>query len=172
MTMKFDDAFEKLIGHEGGFTESPKDPGNWTGGKVGVGICKGTKFGISAKSYPDLDIKNLTLEQAKSIYRRDFWEKCWTDKLPECVRFDVFDAAVNSGVRQAGKFVQLAAGMDGQEVDGMIGSNSIKAVAKIDPQVLDKRISGYRLKYMASLKIWPDFGRGWAARIATNLIED
>lgn len=170
--MNFDQSFKALIGHEGGFTDNQKDPGNWTGGKVGSGICKGTKFGISAKSYPDLDIKNLTLEQAKSIYRSDFWDKCWTDKLPECVRFDVFDAAVNSGVRQAGKFVQQAAGMTGPEVDGMIGSNSLKAVAKIDPQTLDKRISGYRLKYMASLKIWPDFARGWANRIANNLIED
>lgn len=170
--MNYDKAFEMLIGHEGGYTDSPKDPGNWTGGKIGVGVCKGTKYGISAKSYPELDIKNLTLIDAKAIYKRDYWDKCRTDYLPDCVRFDVFDAAVNSGVLQAGKFVQQAAGLTGRDVDGFVGPTTLKAVDKMDPQMLDKRISGYRLKFMASLAIWPDYGRGWANRIANNLIGD
>ena len=58
--MNFDKAFELLIGHEGGYTTNPKDAGNWTGGKQGVGVNKGTKYGIAANSYPSLDIKNLT----------------------------------------------------------------------------------------------------------------
>ncbi|WP_236513543.1 glycosyl hydrolase 108 family protein, partial [Escherichia coli] len=61
--MNFDQAFKVTIGHEGSFTLNKNDAGNWTGGKVGVGQLKGTKYGIAANSYPNLDIKNLTLDQ-------------------------------------------------------------------------------------------------------------
>ncbi|MDH1334083.1 hypothetical protein N5D77_07565 [Comamonas thiooxydans] len=70
--MDFDKAFDRLIGHEGKFTNNPKDDGNWTGGKQDRGELKGTKFGIAANTYPHLDIKSLTIEQAKAIYREDF----------------------------------------------------------------------------------------------------
>jgi lysozyme family protein len=54
-------AFELLVGHEGGFTDDPRDTGSWTGGNAGAGQLKGRKYGISAASYPNLDIKNLQL---------------------------------------------------------------------------------------------------------------
>ena len=57
--MNFEKAFERLIGHEGGYSTDRNDPGNWTGGKVGSGTFKGTKYGIAANTYPNLDIKNL-----------------------------------------------------------------------------------------------------------------
>ena len=60
--MNFDIAFSRLIDSEGGLTDNPKDPGGLT------------KFGISQRSYPDIDIRNLTLDQAKAIYLRDFWD--------------------------------------------------------------------------------------------------
>ena len=63
--MNFDKAFDRLIGHEGGFTNDSRDAGNWTGGKVGVGKLVGTKFGLSAATYPTLDIKNITIVEAK-----------------------------------------------------------------------------------------------------------
>ena len=167
--MTFDDAFKVLIGHEGNFTDNPKDPGNWTGGKVGAGVCKGTKYGIAANTYPDEDIRNLTQARAKELYKRDYWGKLKMDDIPDVVRFDLFDAAVNSGVGQAAKFLQRAAGV---EDDGAIGKDTLAAVKRMDPQLLDKRLSGYRLRFMADLKVWPDFAKGWARRIANNLIED
>lgn len=170
--MTFDDAFKVLIGHEGNFTDNLKDPGNWTGGKVGAGVCKGTKYGIAANTYPNEDIRNLTLARAKELYKRDYWGKLKMDDIPDVVRFDLFDAAVNSGVGQAAKFLQRAAGMPEVEVDGVIGKDSLAAVKQMDPQLLDKRMSGYRLRFMADLKVWPDFAKGWARRIANNLIED
>ena len=167
--MNFETAFEILIGHEGGYTDNPKDPGNWTGGKQGAGVLKGTKFGIAANTYPDEDIKNLTVPRAKYLYLRDFWNKLSLDKLPECVRFDLFDAAVNSGVQQSAKFLQRAAGV----VDaGVIGPATIAAANKIDPEQMDSRISGYRLMFLADLKVFPDFGKGWVRRVANNLVTD
>ena len=69
----FDECFSRLQIHEGGYSSIPEDKGNWTSGKIGVGVLMGTKFGISAARYPFLDIKNLTLAEAKDIYFDDFW---------------------------------------------------------------------------------------------------
>ena len=69
--MNFDVAFEKLIGHEGGYVNDARDPGGET------------KYGISKRAYPDEDIAGLTLERAKQIYRRDCWARRIADNLLE-----------------------------------------------------------------------------------------
>lgn len=163
--MGFDEAFEKLIGHEGGLSTVRSDPGNWTGGKVGVGDLRGTKYGISAASYPGEDIRNLTLDQAKAIYRRDFWNRVRGDDLPYVVAFNLFDGAVNSGPHRAIKWMQEAAGV---AADGIIGPQSLAAFRE-GPEALAARYNGIRLRFMAWLSTWPTFGKGWALRIADNL---
>ena len=163
--MNFELAFEKLIDHEKGLSLDPKDRGNWTTGVIGNGELKGTKYGISAMSYPHLDIRNLTLADAKAIYRSDFWGR--SDDLPDAVRFDFFDAAVNSGYVQSVKWLQRAAGA---KDDGTIGPKTILAVRMADPQRLAKRFNGHRLRAMADMQGWSSQGRGWARRIAANLL--
>ena len=116
-------AFTNLIGVEGGFTDNPKDDGNWTGGKQGSGVLKGTKYGIAASSYPHLDIPNLTLEQAQEVYYKDFWMPCKADKLPFPIANALFDCAVNSGVKTAAKLLQRACGI---AEDGVIGEITLK----------------------------------------------
>ena len=96
--MNFDQAFDRLLGHEGGYVNDSRDPGGET------------NWGISKRSYPNVDIKALTQADAKAIYRRDFWAPVRADELPDVVRFDVFDAAVNHGVSQSAKWLQRAAG--------------------------------------------------------------
>lgn len=152
--MNFDQAFELLIGHEGGYVNHPKDPGGET------------KYGISKRAYPDEDIAGLTLERAKAIYRRDYWDRVEAEALPPEVRFDVFDVAVNSGVSTAVKMLQRAAFA---EVDGVIGPKTRLALKSMNPLVLLARVNGARLAYLADLPTWPAFGRGWAKRIASNL---
>lgn len=167
--MKFDDAFSVLIGNEGGFTRDPKDRGNWTSGKVGTGELKGTNFGISAMSYPMVDIKNLTLDQAKVIYKRDFWDRANADNLPEAVRFDLFDMAVNSGVGEACRALQRAVDTT---PDGVIGSHTLASLALLDPQLVDKRFAAQRLLYLCNIATWPSYGKGWVNRVANNLMKD
>lgn len=159
--MNFDQAFEKLIGHEGGYSNHPDDPG------------AETMYGVTAKvaranGYTGAMI-DLPLATAKAIYRQSYWDTVRADDLPDSVRFDVFDASVNSGPGQAIRFLQRATGVAD---DGRLGPLTLRAVKAMDPQLLDKRLNGYRLRFMTELKNWPPFGRGWAARIATNLIED
>jgi lysozyme family protein len=166
--MNFDPAFDRLIGHEGAFQDDAADRGNWTSGRVGVGECKGTKYGVSAMTYPAEDICNLTLERAKQIYRRDFWGAAGCDTVPDAIKFDLFDTAVNSGVRQAIKLLQKAVGQDD---DGILGPHTLQAVQSMPPLRVVARFNGHRLAYMAGLTTWPNFSRGWARRIAANLIE-
>ena len=96
-TAVFNLMFDKLIGAEGGFQNDPNDRGNWTSGIIGKGECKGTKYGVSAMAYPDLDIENLTIEQAKKIFYNDYWCKVKADNLPDALSIMVSDTAYNSG---------------------------------------------------------------------------
>jgi lysozyme family protein len=152
--MEFDEAFDLLIDHEGGYVNHPNDPGGET------------KFGISKRAYPNEDIAGLTLDRAKVIYKRDYWDKVEADSLPSEIRFDVFDVAVNSGVRTAVRMLQRAAFA---EVDGVLGPRTRLAIKSMNPLVLFARINGARLAFMADLPTWNTFGRGWAKRIAANL---
>jgi lysozyme family protein len=166
--MTFDEAFERLLGHEGSFQNDPKDRGNWTTGVIGQGKCLGTKFGISAMTYPGEDIAGMTLDRAKAIYRRDFWGPAGCDAVPDAVKFDLFDTAVNSGVVASIRMLQRAVG---EVVDGKLGPRTLLTAQTIDPERLLARFNGHRLDYLNDQPAWPAFGRGWTQRIAQNLME-
>jgi lysozyme family protein len=154
--MVFDAAFERLIGHEGGYVNHPSDPGGET------------KFGISRRAYPGENIAGMTLERAKQLYARDYWGPAGCEAVPPGIKFDLFDMAVNSGVRAAVKTLQRAAG---ETDDGILGPRTLQAVQSMRPDRLVARFNGHRLDLLASLPTWPTFGRGWARRIAANLME-
>ena len=166
--MNFDEAFTRLIGHEGGFTDADEDRGNWTGGQVGVGKLKGTKYGISAMTYPGEDIAGLTLDRAKMLYRRDFWGPAGCDLVADAAKFDLFDMAVNSGVKTAIKTLQRAVGAT---PDGVIGPVTMQMIGSMTGPRLVARFNGARLQFMTELNTWGTFGKGWARRIAANLME-
>lgn len=155
--MNFDQSFERLIGHEGGYVNDPRDPGGET------------KFGVSKRAYPREDIKGLTLDRAKAIYLRDYWGPAGCDAVPDAIKFDLFDMAVNSGVMAAATTLQRAVG--GLVVDGEIGPKTLQALNVMPATRLVARFNGRRLEFMATLPAWPAFGRGWARRIAANLME-
>ena len=156
--MKFKRAFKLVIGHEGGYVNNPNDPGGET------------KYGISKRSYPDEDIAGMTLERAKEIYKRDYWDKVRGDELPGPVDFLTFDAAVNSGVGSAARWLQQAVGVAD---DGKVGPLTLAAVYGQSRHLTAARMSALRLRFMTKLSTWRHFGRGWARRIADNLlIED
>jgi lysozyme family protein len=93
MQDSFEKAFALLMQFEGGYVKNPNDPG------------QATKFGISQKAYPDMDIEHLTIQQAKAIYLRDYWEPVGADGLPFPLDCVVFDTAVNCGLHTAQKFL-------------------------------------------------------------------
>lgn len=154
-------AWNLIFKNEGEYQCLYKDRGNWTSGKVGVGECKGTKYGICAMSYPNLDIKNLTEWDAKEIYHRDYWLKYKCDKLPDALSVAVFDYAVNSG-KQCIYDLQASLGVT---VDGIIGNQTIgMANTKPIPDVL-KDYMLRRLHFNVTKCNWKDFGTVWGRRI-------
>lgn len=101
MNAWFDEAFKFTVGEEGGFQADYNDRGNWTGGEIGKGELRGTKYGVSAAAFPMLDIKNLTIEDAKLIFEREYWKKAGCDKLNYPLNIIVADNAYHSGVAAA-----------------------------------------------------------------------
>jgi len=163
----FDQCFAIVVGIEGGLSLDPSDPGNYTGGHVGLGVLKGTKFGISAASYPDLDIANLTLDQAKAIYQSDYWIEVSADLMPPPLALLVFDAAVNNGVCQAKHLLQQALGVT---VDGVIGPQTeaaLSAAMKSDVSALCAEFQARRVVFMSGLTLWYRDGLGWARRLTS-----
>ena len=137
MLIKFDDIIEVVLHHEGGYVNDPKDPGGET------------NFGIAKRSHPDVDIKNLTEEGAKEIYKEHYWDRNKVEDLPENLRHIYFDMCVNQGRSRAVRIMQRAANAKGAnlKVDGGMGP---KTIAAIDGVEFD-RVSSYRVKYYADL---------------------
>lgn len=153
--MNFDQAFDILLKHEGGFSDHPAD----RGGKTRYGITEAVAREVGYRG----DMRELPLDLAKRIYRDRYWDAVRAEELPEAVRYAVFDAAVNSGPRQAALWLQRAVGV---KDDGIIGPQTLAAVRATDPQALLRRMLSARLRFMTDLPTWPTFGRGWARRIA------
>lgn len=155
--MNFDQAFDRLIGHEGGYAYSPSDPGGETMWGITARVAR-------ANGYAG-DMRILPRDKAKQIYLAKYWTPVHAYELPTTLRFDVFDAAVNSGVTQAVEWLQEAVGA---EVDGLIGPLTIAAANAADPMAA-ARFNGARLQMMTNLPTWSAYGKGWARRVASNL---
>lgn len=149
----FEEAFTRLLGHEGRYSNDPKDPGGET------------NWGISKRSYPHVDIKNLTKEGAKEIYMKDFW-KPLAEAHP-AVRYQAFDFAVNSGIQTATRKLQQAVGAAD---DGHWGPRSAAALAAMELNDVLMKYIGLRLQFMTDLSNWGHAGKGWARRIAKQLM--
>jgi lysozyme family protein len=148
--VKFEDAFARLIGHEGGLSMRREDRGNWTGGKIGEGELKGTKYGIL------------------QIYRTRYWAPAGCDMVPEQIKFPLFDLAVNSGPGRAARLLQRAVGA---EEDGSVGPMTVMSILNMPPDKVLRRLDAHRLLLMANDPAWPTYGRSWVIRVATNALE-
>jgi lysozyme family protein len=161
--MNFDQAFDILVDpqHEGGYVNDPHDPGGET------------KYGISKRSYPMEDIAGMTLVRAKAIYARDFWGPAGCDSVPDLLKYELFDFAVNTSApghpATAIKVLQLAAGSD---VDGVLGPITLMRVQGMEPGRLFRRFIGYVIQYYTH--ILPErrdrYLAGWMNRVADNLL--
>lgn len=152
---------------EGGLSLKREDAGNWTGGKVGKGELKGTKCGISAATYPNLDIKNLTDSEIKEIYYKDWWLKLKLDRFPSEMRYAFFDAAFHSGSYNAIRMWQRALQV---KDDGIIGKKTMAASKAIDDLKEGILFIAQRGFFLAGVKNWDDFGRGYMNRLMTQLM--
>lgn len=149
----WDVAIKFVLEMEGGLTDDPNDPGGLT------------NFGISKKAYPNVDIRNLSVEQASDIYRRDYWNACRCDEFPGLWAIAIFDMAVNQGVGKAIRTMQATLGLT---ADGVIGPATIKALGSSEPRKLKvflaNRLAAYA-KLMAANQNLLVYAVDWSFRV-------
>ncbi len=150
---------------EGGFQNDPDDKGNWTGGDIGKGELKGTKYGISAAAFPHEDIENLTKERAEYLFKTMYWDKSKCDFLPDPLSIAVFDYAVNSGVPRAIKDLQKCLYV---VIDGKIGNQTVGAANRLPPAKVLENYMNRRLEFVIWLSNKPKYRKyrnGWVDRV-------
>lgn len=155
----FRDAADFLIDVlEGGgqLTDNPNDAGRLT------------RWGISQRQYPALDIRNLTREQAIQIYYDDYWVPCYADNLPRPLALIVFCAWVNIGPRSTAMCLQRAVGT--VEVDGRLGSRTLGAARRFRTELeLRARLNREIIDFYTRLSTDKPFHRpnlkGWIGRV-------
>lgn len=163
---EFNIAIALTLTHEGGFENNPGDSGNWTGGHVGVGDQKGTNFGISAADFPTLNIPNLTVDQAKEIYRTKYWNILYDQIKDQLIANKIFDLGVLFGT---GKSVSMLQSVLKITMDAHFGLQTLAAVNAAEPTSL---LTAYKTIFVAhALQIGTlnpldrEFVGGWIRRI-------
>ena len=164
--MSFETVVSMVLDHEGGYVNHPSDPGGQT------------NYGISKRAYPELDIAGLTEEDAKKIYKEDYWDRIKGDDLPVGVACAVMDYAVNSGISRSSKALQSACGI--KQCDGVIGPHTLNAVwatvkndnnEVVKEKDLIESIITSRKDFIRDLSIYDTFGKGWERRISETKIK-
>lgn len=158
MSLTFQQIFDRLIGHEGGYVNDPQDPG----GETNWGITKRTAM---ANGYTG-NMKTMTRQQAYEIYRRAFWLRYNCEQMPDAVAYQFFDAAVNHGFGNASRMLQRAVGVLD---DGIIGKYSLEAINNNPISDTLMVLNGERLNFYTRLKNFDRYGKGWVNRLAQNL---
>jgi lysozyme family protein len=152
--MNFETAINRVLGAEGKYVCLAADPGGET------------NWGISKRSYPKVDIKNLTRDGAKAIYLRDFWTPVVQSTTDAALQFQLLDAAVNHGIDRAVRFLQRAVGAAEDGHWGPLSKAALAAQAPADSHLL---FMAARFEFWALLSTFPSFGRGWMNRGAQDL---
>ena len=145
----FERAFALVVGIEAGYVNAPTDPGGET------------KYGISKRAYPDVDIANLTIDGAQALYASDYWRACSCDQMPWPLCLFVFDMAVNQGQPVAKVMLQRTLGV---APDGDIGPVTLAAAAKMDDEQLALLMTARAFRYMQASNFGID-GHGWLKRL-------
>lgn len=153
-----------LLKHEGGYVDDKTDRGGET------------NFGISKKSYPNEDIKNLTIERAGELYKRDYWTPMKCDDLPSGIDFLIFDFGVNSGNGTAIKTLQRALNRFGCNLvcDGAIGKKTLARTIELGRSIIPDLLNERRIFYDKVIQNDPTqerFRRGWMNRVDNLAVE-
>jgi uncharacterized protein (TIGR02594 family) len=157
----YGEALARLLVHEGGNDDDPRDPG----GRTSRGILQ-REWDVWRRTRPGLpaDVWRAPQDQIEAIYRQNYWDALRCDDLPAGVDYAVFDYGVNSGITRVAKVLQRMIDAD-LAVDGEIGPETIAAARAAPAAPLVARICDERLAFLQGLRTWPTFGRGWSRRV-------
>jgi lysozyme family protein len=161
----FRQSLSLVLAHEGGYVNHPKDPG----GPTNKGITQ--KVYDAYCDYMHLkrqSVINIQDSEVSDIYNKQYWRPIKADSLPCGLDYAVFDFGVNSGLARAAKYLQIAVGFKGSDVDGVIGLITLAAVEKAFAENATLIIAQYcanRLAFLKSLSTFSTFGKGWERRV-------
>jgi len=154
----WDKCFDLVIVNEGGYVDNPADPG----GATNWGCTKAVWEQYIGHEVSKEDIRNLTKEDVKPLYKRNYWDAIHGDALPSGLDYCLFDCAINSGVGRAAKFIQEIVGVF---ADGAIGNNTVTAINQMNTVTMINEFSDKRQAFLETLKTFPVFGKGWTKRV-------
>jgi lysozyme family protein len=162
MQHNFERSVRLVLQSEGGYVDHPRDPG----GATNFGITLVTLSQWRGKPCTKADVKNLSVAEAKQIYRAKYWSTISADELPIAIDYAVFDYAVNSGPSRSAKALQF---LVGATPDGVIGPKTLEAVnryvERVGTQLTVQQLCDRRLSWLRTLPTWATFGRGWKNRV-------
>jgi lysozyme family protein len=158
MNRNWDKCFDLVIVNEGGYVDNPADPG----GATNWGCTKAVWEQYIGHEVSKEDIRNLTKEDVKPLYKRNYWDAIHGDALPSGLDYCIFDCAINSGVGRAAKFIQEIVGVF---ADGAIGNNTVTAINQMNTVTMINEFSDKRQQFLELLKTFPVFGKGWTKRV-------
>lgn len=157
-------ALPKILIHEGGWANHPKDPG----GATMKGVIQRVYDGYRRRlNLPAQSVRLISDHELQEIYRKQYWDEIKGDELPQGVDYVVFDGAVNSGPTQSIKWLQRALGaLYTGKVDGVMGQGTLGALSMVnDCDALIAKIIERREAFLRALKTFSTFGKGWMSRI-------
>ena len=157
MKNNFDKCFDMLLAHEGGFVNHPEDPG----GATNLGVTKRVMQQFLGRAVSMGEMKALTPEDVKPVYKKLYADKVRFDDLPSGLDWAVLDWAVNSGTGRAAKALQKIVGA---KQDGAIGPKTLQAVANFDAGETIEKLHSSRQKFYEGLTHFKTFGKGWTRR--------
>lgn len=156
----------RILKHEGGFVDDPRDAGGATNRGVTIGTLRSLGMDIDGDGDIDVaDIKALSEAQAVTIYKRFYWDAVQADLLPVGLDYVLADFAVNCGPKRAAEHLQKALGM---KPDGTIGPQTLSKAKAGNVRALINAICDSRLNFMRGIrggKDWAAFGKGWSRRV-------
>lgn len=144
---------------EGGYANDPHDPGK----RTNHGVTQETWEEYVGRPVTEEEMKNLTVQDVTPLYKKNYWNACRCDDLPEGVDYAVFDLSVNSGVRRAAKTIQAVLGV---VADGKIGPVTIAACEAANARDVATRVCEARLAFLQGLPTWQYYSKNWSSRVA------
>ena len=139
MKQNYNDCLQRVLKYEGGYTNNPADPGGPT--NFGITLTDYRKY-INSQGTAE-DVRGMTVDQAKIIYKARYWDALNCDGLPSGVDFTVFDYGINSGLRRP--------------------QNDLKRFSKLSDVPLINAINDERMSFLQALPTFATFGRGWTS---------
>ena len=158
MNRNWDKSFDLVMVNEGGFVDNKLDPG----GATNWGCTQAVWEKYIGHTVTVDDMKALTKEDVKPLYKRNYWDAIHGDALPSGLDYCLFDAAINSGVSRSSKWIQEIVGVF---ADGAIGNNTVAAIAQINTATLINEFCDKRQAFLESLPTFATFGKGWTKRV-------